>query len=171
MMASDQQEAPANEESAATATVLQVRARRPSTLLVDTGFTVVSAYVEQFWQSALGPTSTALIRHLARHRLAIGDHTASYVPIDLAATRAALGVGRKGQAGKSGPLFRSIERLARFEFLTVDDSSSNVPSHITIATRVQTVPSGIRRHWPDELTLRRNAFIEQVLGEEGDGLE
>lgn len=140
-------------------------------VLVETGFTVVSAYVEQFWQSALGPTSTALIRHLARHRLQIGDDSASYVPIDLAVTRAALGVGRKGQEGKSGPLFRSVERLARFEFLTVDDSASDVPSHITIATHVHTVPDGIRRHWPDELALRHDAFIEQVLGEAGDGLE
>lgn len=169
MMASDQQQAAASGEPAARPTVLHVRARRPSTVLVETGFTVVSAYVEQFWQSALGPTSTALIRHLARHRLPIGDHSATYVPIDLAVTRAALGVGRKGQEGKSGPLFRSIERLARFEFLTVDESATGVPSHITIATHVRTVPNGIRRQWPDELALRHDAFIEQVLGEEGGG--
>ncbi len=170
MMTSDQREAPTDEEPTARPTVLHVRARRPSTVLAETGFTVVSAYVEQFWQSALGPTSTALIRHLARHRLMIGDESASYVPVDLAVTRAALGVGRKGQEGKSGPLFRSIERLARFEFLKVDDMAADVASHVTIATHVHTVPSGIRRHWPDELVRRHDSFIEQVMGEEGDGV-
>ncbi len=169
MMASDQQEAPTDEESTARTTVLNVRARRPSTALAETGFTVVSAYVEQFWQSALGPTSTALIRHLARHRLTIGDESASYTPVDLIVTRAALGVGRKGQQGKSGPLFRSIERLARFQFLTIDDGDANVPTHVTIATHVHAVPRGIRRHWPDELVRRHDSFIEQVMGEEGDG--
>ncbi len=171
MMGSDQQEAPANEEPAARPTVLHVRAKQPSAVLVETGFTVVSAYVEQFWQSALGPTSTALIRHLARHRLPIGDQSTEYISLDLAATRAALGVGHKGTGGKSGPLFRSVGRLARFGFLTVDKSVDAVPSHITIATHVRTVPSGIRRRWPDELALRHDALIEQVLGDEGDGLQ
>lgn len=168
MMASDQQQATTEEQPTARPTVLLVRARQPSIVLVETGFTVVSGYVEQFWQSALGPTSTALIRHLARHRVPIGDDSAEYVPIDLAATRAALGIGRKGQEGKSGPLFRSIDRLARFRFLAVDDSALGVPSRITIATHVQNVPSGIRRQWPDELSRRHDAFIEQVLGEQGD---
>jgi len=169
-MASDQQEAPTDDEATARPTVLHVRASRPSTVLAETGFTVVSAYVEQFWQSALGPTSTALIRHLARHRLTIGDESASYVPVDLAVTRAALGIGRKGQEGKSGPLFRSIERLARFQFLMIDAADANVPSYVTIATHVHTVPRGIRRHWPEELVRRHDSFIEQAMGEEDDGL-
>ena len=171
MMASEQQVPTDEQHRAARPTVIHVRAKKPSITLAETGFTVVSGYVEQFWQSALGPTSTALIRHLARHRLPVGGESASYVPIDLALTRAALGIGRKGQEGKSGPLFKSVHRLARFGFLTVDEHVLEAPSHITIATHVHTVPDGIRRHWPDELALRHDAFIEQVLGEEGDGLE
>ncbi len=158
-----------NDQSSTHPTVLLVRARKPSIVLVETGFSVVSAYVEQFWQSALGPTSTALIRHLARHRLQIGDESANYTPINLAVTRAALGVGRTGLEGKSGPLFKSVDRLARFGFLTIDETALRVPSHITIATHVDTVPDGIRRHWPDELKLRHDVFIQRVLGEEGHG--
>ena len=145
-------------------TVLMVRAKRPTPELAQVGFTVVSAYVEQFWQSALGPTSTALIRHLARHRLPIGDESAGYVPVSLAVTRTALGIGRKGQAGRSGPLFRSIDRLARFGFLTVDSTEADVASHVTIVTHVGGVPYGLRRHWPDELVQRHDAFIGRVLG-------
>ena len=121
MMASEQQVPTDEQHRAARPTVIHVRAKKPSITLAETGFTVVSGYVEQFWQSALGPTSTALIRHLARHRLPVGGESASYVPIDLALTRAALGIGRKGQEGKSGPLFKSVHRLARFGFLTVDE--------------------------------------------------
>ncbi len=169
MMASEKQEVPAGEQSSTHPTVLLVRAKKPSIVLVETGFTVVSAYVEQFWQSALGPTSTALIRHLARHRLQIADESANYTPIDLGLTRTALGIGRRGMEGKSGPLFKSVARLSRFGFLTIDSTALDVPSHITIATHVDTVPIGIRRHWPDELTHRHEAFIQQVLGENGHG--
>ena len=153
-------------DTAATSrpTVLMVRAKQPTAELAQTGFTVMSAYVEQFWQSVLGPTSTALIRHLARHRLPVGAESAPYVPVDLVVTRTALGIGRKGQAGKSGPLFRSVERLARFGFLTVDVTGDGFATHVTIVTHVGAVPHQYRRQWPDELTGRHDAFVLQVLG-------
>ncbi len=169
MMATGRQVTASNDQSRTHPTVLLVRARKPSIVLVETGFSVVSAYVEQFWQSALGPTSNALIGRLARRRLQIGDESARYAPINLAVTRAALGVGRRGMEGKSGPLFKSVDRLARFGFLTIEETALGVPSQITIATHVDTVPGRIRRHWSDELRLRHDVFIQRVLGEEGHG--
>lgn len=167
-MTADEQQQITGGLSCRPPTVVLVRAKKPSLTLTETGFSVVSAYVEQFWQPALGPTSTALVRHLARHRLHIGDWSARYTPVDLALTRIALGIGRRGMDGRSGPLFKSVDRLARFGFLTIDQTRAGTPSHITIATHVVTVPVGIQREWPDELVQRHDAFLRQVLGDHGD---
>jgi hypothetical protein len=157
------------DEAPAGPTVLHARAGQPSIILQKTGFTVVSPYVEQFWQSSLGPTSTALIRHLARHKLPIHAGTGSpngsnYANVNVALAQATLGVGGKGKQGRSGPLFKSIDRLARFHFLSVDTRLDGYPTHVTIATHVQTVPLRIRRHWPDELAERHAAFMERIAG-------
>ncbi len=168
MRTAEQQQQATSGLSSRPPTVLLVRARKPSRMLTETGFSVVSPYVEQFWQSALGPTSTALVRHLARHRLHIGDESARYTPVDLAVTRIALGIGRRGMEGRSGPLFKSVDRLARFGFLTIDQTRAGTPSHVTMATHVVTVPVGIQREWPDELVQRHDAFLRQILGGHGD---
>lgn len=160
------QERTVDETASAVAPVsLWIRGRAPTRVEAETGFTVVSTYVEQFWQSALGPTSVALLRYLARHRLPVGDDSTGYTEISLEVTRAVLGVNRQGQLGKNGPLFKSIDRLRRFRFLTVDREHLEVPSHVTLSTHVHTVPRSLMERWPEELRARHDSFIQQLLKE------
>lgn len=96
-----------NSDSVARPIVLSVRARTPTVTQVNTGFTVVSSYVEQFWQSALGPTSVALLRYLARHELPIGGEDSPYVEVSVPVARHALvvrrGFGLGGQSRSASP--------------------------------------------------------------------
>ncbi len=165
-MIKDQERTEDETTPAAVAPVsLWIRGRAPTQIELETGFTIVSTYVEQFWQSALGPTSVALLRYFARHRLPVGDDSTNYTEIGLEVTRAVLGVNRQGQLGKNGPLFRSIDRLRRFRFLTVDREHLEFPSHVTLSTHVHTVPRSIIEAWPAELRARHDAFIQQLLQE------
>lgn len=47
MMASEQHQATTDDQSRRPPTVLLVRAKKPSPVMVETGFSVVSAYVER----------------------------------------------------------------------------------------------------------------------------
>ena len=67
-----------------------------------------SPYVEKYWTSVLGPSSTLLIRRLA-NGLEISPEG---FELDTVAWAQELGLGIRG--GKNGPFWRSLDRMARF---------------------------------------------------------
>lgn len=91
-----------------------------------------STYVEKFWLSVLGPSTTWLVRLVDSRLEAAGGP----VSLDLEATAGALGLGRA--RGRHSPLVRSLHRAAQFglarEGLTADVA---VRRTIPPLTRVQ----------------------------------
>lgn len=67
-----------------------------------------SAYVEQFWLSSLGPSTTWLMRHLAAGLEAEPDGFC----LDLAVAARTLGLGRR--RGRNSPFARALERARQF---------------------------------------------------------
>lgn len=67
-----------------------------------------SAYVERFWLSSLGPSTTWLVRHLAAGLEAAPDGFC----LDLAVAARALGLGRR--RGRNSPFARALERSRQF---------------------------------------------------------
>jgi hypothetical protein len=78
--------------------------------LIDTlGFDPRSAYVEQFWLSILGPSTTWLLRRVA----AEFDRTPDGFDLPLADTAREIGLGDK--CGRHSPFVRAIARCCQFE--------------------------------------------------------
>ncbi len=77
-------------------------------VLDEVGHDPRSPYVERFWLSSLGPSTTWLLRHLAA---GLEDEPEGF-PLDLAATARALGLGRRN--GRNSPFARALERSRQF---------------------------------------------------------
>ena len=71
-----------------------------------------SSYTERFWLPILGPSTTWLLRHLAR----VLEESPAGAVIDVPETARALGLGER--SGRNGPLIRTIERAADFGTIT-----------------------------------------------------
>jgi hypothetical protein len=97
---------PADISSAAT--ILPVRPW-PDGVIDALGHDPRSAYVERFWLSILGPSTTWLVRFLA-NRL---DASPEGFDLDLAATASALGLGSRG--GRHSPFMRALSRCCQFD--------------------------------------------------------
>ncbi len=73
------------------------------------GFDPRSAYVETYWLSVLGPSTTWLVR-----RLVAGlEREPRGYPISLAETARSLGLSDRG--GRSSPFVRAVSRTVKFE--------------------------------------------------------
>jgi hypothetical protein len=87
---------------------LRIRAW-PDEVIDSLGFDPRSAYVESFWLSVLGPSTTWLLR-----RLVAGlEQQPDGYPISLAETARSLGLSDRG--GRSSPFVRAISRTIKFE--------------------------------------------------------
>lgn len=89
----------------------------PTTLVVENwsdptleqyGYEVASDYVEAFWLSTLGPTSTWLLRRLVA---VVGDRPDA-VRLDVAELAASLGIG--SPQDRLTPFVKSLDRLVMF---------------------------------------------------------
>ena len=78
-------------------------------VIEDVGHELRSHYVERFWLSLLGPTSTCFLRHLAARFDTVTDEFV----LDLAGCAAALGLGRG--TGHASALNRTIARCCAFK--------------------------------------------------------
>lgn len=76
--------------------------------LAQYGFDVSDDYVEAFWLSTLGPTSTWLLRRLVT---ILGDRS-SAVRLDVAELSASLGIG--SEKDRLTPLVKALDRLVMF---------------------------------------------------------
>lgn len=81
----------------------------PDPVIDDLGADPRSAYVEKFWLSILGPSTTWLLRHLANEL----EASPSGFDLDLPETASRLGLGHKG--GRNSPFSRALARMAQFE--------------------------------------------------------
>ena len=82
-------------------------------LIDKVGFDPRSPYVERFWLSVIGPSTTWLMR-----RMASGfDASPHGFDLSLGETARALGLGDKG--GRHSPFLRTVNRMIQFELARV----------------------------------------------------
>jgi hypothetical protein len=87
--------------------VLQVRPWADP-VIDELGVDLRSAYVERFWLSTLGPSTTLLLRLLADGF----DQAPEGFALDLADTANRLGLAARG--GRNSPFMRAVERTTKF---------------------------------------------------------
>ena len=112
------------------------------------GFDPRSHYVEAYWLSTLGPSTTWLLRRLA-HGL---DDAPNGFDLDLQACAREIGLGDKG--GRHSPFARALARLVQFEIARWHEN------HGTLEVR-RRVPSLNRRqvhHLPEALRAQHDEW-------------
>src|SRR5579871_4989988 len=109
--------------------------------LIDTlGFDPRSAYVEQFWLSILGPSTTWLLR-----RVASGfDTSPQGFDLPLCDTAREIGLGEK--CGRHSPFVRAIARACQFDIARPARGGIEVRRRLPPLTRRQVLrlPDGLR---------------------------
>jgi len=100
--------------------------------LIDTlGFDPRSAYVERYWLSILGPSTTWLLRRVAT----AFDREPAGFDLPLADTAKEIGLGDK--CGRHSPFVRSIARACQFEMARPADGGLEVRRRIPPLNRRQ----------------------------------
>lgn len=156
----------------------------PDPVIDEVGHDPRSPYVERFWLSVLGPTSTWLLR-----RLVAGlEASPAGFTLDLGATATELGLG--GHSGPSSPFIRSIQRCCRFGAADlVDGGTLRVRRKLPPLTRAQVerLPASLRAAhdaWTASRAPGTTVAVEQLrnrarhlalslleLGEDGEATE
>lgn len=127
-----------------------IRVKKLSDPLIEQlGYELRSPYVERFWLSVLGPSATLLLRRLG---LGLELEPDGY-SIDVAALSVELGLGTKG--GKNSPLWRSVERICRF--------NAAIRNQDLLTVRVALPPLALRyvKRLPEELQLEHQQTVSQ----------
>lgn len=119
------------------------------------GYDARSEYAEAFWLGVLGPSTTLLLRYLARTLEAHPEGTT----IDLSECATALGLGGKG--GHHSPFMRSIRRAIQFGLARqLSPTELQVRTHLPPLTRGQLARlSPTRQH---QHQLHQQAALKQT---------
>ncbi len=151
----------------------------PDEIIDGLGFDPRSSYVETFWLSVLGPSTTWLLR-----RLAAGlEREPDGYSIALADTARSLGLSERG--GRSSPFVRAISRTIKFELATpAGPDVLAVRRHVPPLNQrqVDRLPPALQaahRRWQEEqlqvpsgdLLRRRGRLLALSMIELGDDLE
>ena len=104
----------------------------PDQMIDQLGFDPRSAYVERFWLSVVGPSTTWLLRRIA----AAFDANPNGFELPLGETARALGLGDR--AGRHSPFLRTVNRMIQFEL-----ACAAGPSELAVRRRL---PPLSRRH-------------------------
>jgi hypothetical protein len=151
----------------------------PDDIMDSMGFDPRSSYVEKFWLSVLGPSTTWLLRRLVAGLELQPDG----YQISLAETAQSLGLRDRG--GRSCPFVRAIGRTIKFELATPQGPEvlavrRKVPP--LSQRQVDRLPSALQcahRRWQEEqlqvpsgdLIRRRGRLLALSMIEMGDDLE
>jgi hypothetical protein len=151
----------------------------PDEVIDATGFDPRSKYVESYWLSVLGPSTTWLLR-----RLAAGlEQQPDGYPISLAETAQSLGLSDRG--ARKSPFVRAVTRIIRFELAVAEGPEvlavrRKVPA--LNQPQVDRLPPGLHAahdRWQEEqltaprgdLIRRRGRLLALSMIEMGDSVE
>ncbi len=127
--------------------------------LIDTlGFDPRSAYVERFWLSILGPSTTWLLR-----RVAAGfDRSPGGFDLSLADTAREIGLGEK--SGRHSPFIRAIARACQFDMARPAGRGIEVRRKVPPLSRRQVLrlPDGLRQAHESWQAARLGAHGEEA---------
>jgi hypothetical protein len=110
--------------------VLQVRPWADP-VIDELGFDLRSAYVEHFWLSTLGPSTTFLLRRVAQEL----DRSPDGFELDLADTAGRLGLAARG--GRNSPFMRAIDRTTKFGLARLHGDTFEVRRRVPPLTLAQ----------------------------------
>ena len=131
---------------------LSVRAWQ-DVVIDEVGHDVRSAYVERFWLSILGPSSTWLVRRLV-HAL---DAAPEGFELDLPATAVELGLGQ--HSGRHSPFLRSVDRCCRFGAALLQE-----PSTLLVRRKLPPLTRAQVERLPEALRTEHQVWAEQPAG-------
>jgi hypothetical protein len=153
----------------------------PDPVLDTVGLDPRSIYVERFYLSILGPSTTFLVRRLAA---GLEAQPAGFV-LDLISTAEALGLRHQG--GRNSPFVRALTRICQFELAYCEDDALHVRRKLPPLARrqVDRLPEPLRaehaRWQRDQLDIpteehqrrraRQLALSLFELGEDVEGVE
>jgi hypothetical protein len=120
----------------------------PDPIIDQLGFDPRSAYVELYWLSTLGPSTTWLLRRMA-HGL---DGSPDGFDLDLPACASELGLGSNG--GRHSPFARALTRLVQFEIARWQPSIAT----LEVRRRVPPLNRSQTKHLPDALKARHDEW-------------
>lgn len=151
----------------------------PDNVIDSLGLDPRSSYVEKFWLSVLGPSTTWLLR-----RLVAGlEHQPDGYPISLADTARSLGLSDSG--ARSSPFVRAVSRTIKFELATPEGPDVLAvrrkvpPLSQRQVDRMPPTLQAAHRRWQEEqlqvpsgdLLRRRGRLLALSMIEMGDDLE
>jgi len=125
----------------------------PDPVIDQLGFDPRSTYVEAYWLSTLGPSTTWLLRRLAKGL----DDSPEGFDLDLPACAREIGLGDKG--GRHSPFARALARLVQFEIARWHET------HGTLEVRRNVPPLNRRQvmHLPDDLRVQHDHWQQRQL--------
>lgn len=121
----------------------------PDPVIDSLGHDPRSLYVETFWLSILGPSTTWLMRRLAA---GLDRHPEGF-DLPLAETARSLGLGDKG--GRHSPFMRALSRCVQFDLATLHDDELAVRRRIPPLNRRQLV------RLPEHVQQAHQAWLER----------
>lgn len=112
----------------------------PDPVIDAVGYSPQSCYVETYWLSTLGPSTTWLLRLIAA---GFEDNPEGY-ELDCAATATRLGLGDR--TGRHSPFVRSVGRLVLFDLAVPEDGRLFVRKTVPplAARQVRRLPEALR---------------------------
>ena len=123
----------------------------PDTVIDSLGYDPRSLYVELFWLSVLGPTSTWLMR-----RVAAGlDEDPAGFDLDVEAVARSLGLG--GRLGRNSPFERALARCVRFDVARRPRSAV-----LAVRRRIPPLPHRHLVRLPPTLQASHRSWMAQV---------
>lgn len=125
----------------------------PDPVLDALGHDPRSRYVENYWLSILGPSSTLLLRRLAAGM----EATPAGFDVDPLEWAQELGLGAKG--GKHGPFWRSVDRACRF------GAAQRNGQLLAVRRRLPPLTARQIERLPDHLQRAHNQWAEQRLAQ------
>lgn len=147
-------------------------------LVDELGFDLRSAYVERFWLSTLGPSTTFLLRRIAEGF----DLAPDGFDLDLADTAGGLGLAARG--GRNSPFMRALVRTTKFGLARMHGDTIEVRRRVPPLNlaQVSRLPERLRADhaaWQAETMvkptpsdqLRRARRLALGLLDAGDGIE
>ena len=125
------------------------------------GWSLDDPYVETFWLPTIGPTSTVLLRHVART-------VPSSAYIRFPARDLSQQLGLRNATGRNSPLVKTLRRLEYFELAVLDTAGADQGSDlavtigdlaVTIGVRVPAVPIGRLHQFPEHLRIMHSRAV------------
>ena len=123
-------------------------------------FALDASYVEDYWMSVIGPTSVAILRHVARRADVYGDPGATDDTSELGCV---FGLG--SGTGRWSPLLKTFDRLCHFGIAQWDIAPADADALVAVSiyNRLDVVPLGHLRRWSEHRQATHRAELAAHL--------